>query len=76
MFEGQKPRPALSDIILASHWTIGAKPFQNSFKNLLEQGNNLQGKNVDIPWISNLHAGRLAKRFFWSKPSKDNKNRY
>ena len=36
---------------------------------------NLEENDVNIPWTPSIIDG-VAKRFFWSKPSRDSKNRY
>ena len=36
---------------------------------------NLEENDVNIPWTSSK-VDTVATRFFWSKPSRDSKNRY
>ena len=65
-------------LLAALHLTEGSGLNYGSYKNLAEteRGNNLEEIDVNIPWTPTLFDNRHAKRFFWSKPTKDSKNRY
>merc|ERR1711976_220003 len=64
-------------VLAALHLTEGSGLKYGSYKNLdeTERGNNLEEKDVNIPWTPTLFNNKHAKRFFWSKPAKDSKNR-
>ena len=65
-------------LLAALNLTEGSGLKYGLYKNLdeSERGNNLEEKDVNIPWTPTLFNNRHAKRFFWSKPAKDSKNRY
>ena len=65
-------------LLAAFHLTESSGLNYGSYKNLAEteRGNNLEEIDVNIPWTPTLFDNRHAKRFFWSKPTKDSKNRY
>ena len=59
-------------LLAALHFTGGSGL---NYDSRLDRGYDLEEKGVNIPWTPNFNT-RPAKRFFWSKPTKDSKNRY
>ena len=63
-------------LLAALLFTEGSGLRYGSYKDETVRGNDLEEKDVNIPWTPTLFNDKHAKRFFWSKPAKDSKNRY